>query len=493
MGGAAPIPSTYRAEHGKNGEVIVRHVPVFAENVRKFGNTEVKFDRSWLAKALDNDKRLRATGYKAPMHFGHHEVATTRDRAGHYELESIELCSYQGREINVLFGSLVFSDEAAFNRALKNFPYRSVEIAGGDAPDQINSLALLSTEAPYFRFPNLENVTYTVSKDGTISFAWQDPIKFEFPPAKDGGDAKPKPKKGDKKKPAKKDGAKDDGAKRPAHNGGQPDQMAAADGDVAYDGDAEGDDGESEDGEAPAEFGADGEGKPAPHPSADVDLKKVVEQINGLCEIMKIIQDKFGSGHSEPDEDEDYADGEDTDGSSVTETEGGSMEVGVPVVAAKAEVNTAEIQKIIAKFEGIIDAQNAKIAKLEAERESEKLFATLKNELVNYSVPNLDKVLAEKVAKGADVARAWAAGIQEGSGAPIKRASEAPVDDTAGNTKPVVKDVAEVEAYAKYGAEVLAEARALAEIYEAAPKNHFMRKQALAAFLAAQPSLSEVK
>jgi hypothetical protein len=478
---AAPLPLTYRAERGPAGEVIVRNVPIFAENKRKFGNVEVKYDRAWLERALEADKKLRSSGYKAPMHFGHHEIAIERDRAGHYELEAIGLCLYQNKPVYVVFGSLVFADEASFEKAIKKFPYRSVEIAGGDAPDQINSLALLSTEAPYFRFPNLDNITYALMTDGTATFSWNAPLKFEFPVGKND---KKKPKK-DAAKPNDKPVVKPGSEKAPAEDTEKKPFGAEDDADAGENA-AYGEEGGDEN---TAELGPDG--KPVVvKKDASPDLNKVIEQLQGLAEIMQIISEKFGGCEKDENIDEDSEESSEFD--SESEGDGSPMEVGVPVVAAKADVTkNSEIDKIIAKFEGTIDALKAKVAQMESERDNDKLFTTLKTELVSYQIPNLDKTLHEKIAKGAEVARAWAAGLQEGSSPAIKRSSEAPVDDAPAISNS--KDQPEVEAYSKFGAEILKEARSLAAIYEGAPRNHFMKKQGLAAFLAAQPTLSEVK
>lgn len=175
------IAKDYRAKPGPEGTMVVEDVPIFGENQREFFGEKLVYDRGWLKQALHRDLELRSQGYRAPMHFGHHDIGQTRERAGHFELTHVRLCLYDGVPTWIVFGTLVFKSQAKLEKAISEFPYRSVEISG-EKPNEINSLALLSSEAPYFRFPNLERVNFATLQDGTRIFAWRHPLMAQSPP-----------------------------------------------------------------------------------------------------------------------------------------------------------------------------------------------------------------------------------------------------------------------------------------------------------------------
>lgn len=164
------LSKRYDAERRPDGAFAIRSVPIFAENERSglLGDT-LSFNKKWLVKACRIDRRLRSDGYTVPMHFGHHEPGIDRERAGHVEIRRVGLRRYMGRLRWVLFADLVFPTQEKLDRARAEFPYRSVEISP-EKPDEINSLALLSTNAPYFRFPNL---SFQAAADGRQTYVWR--------------------------------------------------------------------------------------------------------------------------------------------------------------------------------------------------------------------------------------------------------------------------------------------------------------------------------
>lgn len=205
------LPTHYRASTASDGSIVVKNVPIFGENKRKIFGDEVSYDKKWLSLALARDAELRSEGYKAPMHFGHHGMSDDRERAGHYELTSVKRCRYDGKPTWILFGTLVFKSQDKLERAIAEFPYRSVEISG-EKPDEINSLALLSSEAPYFRFPNLENLSFAALPSGGRAFVWRNKFMLDNdadenkpPVAEDEG-------KSDKAPPAEDEKAGDEGS-----------------------------------------------------------------------------------------------------------------------------------------------------------------------------------------------------------------------------------------------------------------------------------------
>jgi len=161
------LPISYKAEEKPNGSVVISGVPVFAENKRG----DKTFGQDWLKSALYRDSDLRSKNYKAPIHFGHHEPGVDRERAGYYELSKVQLANYSGSPTWVLFANLIFDSKEKSEKA-RQYPYRSVEISS-EHPSEINSLALLSSEAPYFRFPTLTFRAWT----GGESFLWRDTLE----------------------------------------------------------------------------------------------------------------------------------------------------------------------------------------------------------------------------------------------------------------------------------------------------------------------------
>ena len=172
---APRIEAHNRTEHLPDGRVVVYDVPVFAEHERTFPNGRtLKVDRPWLERALSTDRDRRADGYRAPIHLGHHNGFADRARVGLLELSYIADRMVDGEARAVLFGTLFFDGEDEFTSARK-YQYRSVEISPRD-PREINSLALLSSEAPYFRFPNL---AYRAGIGGGMSYFWSDGVTKE--------------------------------------------------------------------------------------------------------------------------------------------------------------------------------------------------------------------------------------------------------------------------------------------------------------------------
>lgn len=149
----APLPRTYDAVLEPDGvKVRVQGVPVFAVTREEDGRDER--DEAWLNQALAIYRARATGGYMPPMHFKHHgSTGTTTEPAGHFELSAICEGEVNPGDVRpVLLGDLVFKDRPTYERWKRNFQHRSVEISP-DYPNEINSLALLDDEAPYFRFP----------------------------------------------------------------------------------------------------------------------------------------------------------------------------------------------------------------------------------------------------------------------------------------------------------------------------------------------------
>lgn len=112
-------------------------------------------DRKWMQSAIERDQLRRAEGYTPPVHLRHHGKGKHAERVGHFALKRVGKHRYEGRDIDALFADLTGIPDEQFQRIKRgDMPYRSVEIHNFDTPE-VQSLALLDSEVPYFRLPNL--------------------------------------------------------------------------------------------------------------------------------------------------------------------------------------------------------------------------------------------------------------------------------------------------------------------------------------------------
>lgn len=141
----------YRFRREGNDTFTILDVPIMAEvpegekaNLRHVG-------RKWMQLAVDKaTKRMAEDGYKAPLHIDHHGDGKT-EAAGFIIPHSVRQMSYEGDPVWAIFADLEVKAEVFDEIQKESLPYRSVEIFDWGKPE-INSLALLSDEVPYFRF-----------------------------------------------------------------------------------------------------------------------------------------------------------------------------------------------------------------------------------------------------------------------------------------------------------------------------------------------------
>ena len=169
------LPTTHATANEPGGGVRVRDVPIFAEVAERGGRPQ-PYDLAWLRGALGRDAAHRAGGgtYRAPMHFGHHEPGVDRARAGHFEVTRLGLRLVEGEPKWTIFADLVFKDRTSYDLWRADYPYRSVEVSP-DKANELNSLALLSSEAPYHRFPIAS--TFAALPGGGVAFLWRTDVK----------------------------------------------------------------------------------------------------------------------------------------------------------------------------------------------------------------------------------------------------------------------------------------------------------------------------
>lgn len=192
---------TYTAAANPDGTFNVFDVPVFAE-VPAGSRRGVKetIGTEWMLAAVERDKMRRGEGYRAPVHIGHHEPGVTPTRAGSFRLVRVGKTTYEGREVDCVFADFENLTPEAFAAIQRGeLPYRSVEILNA-ADTEINSIALLSSEVPHFRFPNLAvSLLWTDADAAKLSADAPVPVLFRFNPQETAMDP-------DKKNAPKEDG-----------------------------------------------------------------------------------------------------------------------------------------------------------------------------------------------------------------------------------------------------------------------------------------------
>lgn len=148
--------------------VKILDVPIFCNVPKNERGNKNPIGPEWqdlaLAKAKDREEK---DNYLPPLHFHHHSWGDSAEAAGFFRLTRRGLITYEGLNIDALFADLLVPLEKAAMIEAAEFPYRSVEVFDWDAPE-INSLALLDHEVPFFRLELLtigERVKATSGRD----------------------------------------------------------------------------------------------------------------------------------------------------------------------------------------------------------------------------------------------------------------------------------------------------------------------------------------
>lgn len=168
-----PIPGgEYRAKQNPDGTWNVYNVPVFASHSRTFtdakGNVETKtVDKPWMMKAqARGERRILEDSFLPPLHIKHHGYGVDTRRAGHFRLREVRQMHYEGQLRWMAFADYIAIPDFVYEMMRRGeLPYCSVEIHDMDDPE-INSVALLETEVPFFRLPLM-----TIGKEAPVSEA----------------------------------------------------------------------------------------------------------------------------------------------------------------------------------------------------------------------------------------------------------------------------------------------------------------------------------
>ncbi len=151
---------TYRAEQAADGTWTVFHLPIFSEHdVGKDGKKKSGFGKDWLQGALSRAKVRQAEGYFAPLHVRHHDFQCGEDSeveaAGKIRLSSLEQIPLGGKPTWTIFADLVGVPPGVYDRLRRGeLSYRSIEMLDV-SKGEIDSLALLDHDVPFFRYPLL--------------------------------------------------------------------------------------------------------------------------------------------------------------------------------------------------------------------------------------------------------------------------------------------------------------------------------------------------
>lgn len=148
----------YEARLNADGTLDVFDVPILSELQKgeREDLPEFSIDSTWLAAALKQAAVRASEGYMAPLHIRHHGTDKIAARAGFFVPRRIAEFQVDGKVAQTLFADLVRVNPDAAQRILKGeLPYRSVEILNTKGAPEIDSLALLDSEPPQFRYPLL--------------------------------------------------------------------------------------------------------------------------------------------------------------------------------------------------------------------------------------------------------------------------------------------------------------------------------------------------
>lgn len=150
---------TYKSVRNSDGTHDIFDVPVFAFVPEGTKGAPEDIGEQWMQGAIKEARRReKEDGWKPPLHTRHHGASETAF-AGTFRVTRVRTKRYDGKSQPVLFADLLNIPADIFKEIMAGmWAARSVEIIDYEA-GVINTLALLDTEEPFFRFPNLSNET----------------------------------------------------------------------------------------------------------------------------------------------------------------------------------------------------------------------------------------------------------------------------------------------------------------------------------------------
>lgn len=146
----------YTAIDNGDGTFDLLDVEIFAELPEGAKRNKEEIGRDWMAAAVRKNRQREQEGYLPPTHVFHSDDVTAKPiYAGKLRLKTVGEIQYEGRKLSAIFADIVDIPGDVFGLIEKGqMPYRSVEVHDWDNPE-IDSLALMPTDVPYFRMRNL--------------------------------------------------------------------------------------------------------------------------------------------------------------------------------------------------------------------------------------------------------------------------------------------------------------------------------------------------
>jgi len=166
---------TYRATDNGNGTVSIHDVefvsPLEAGHRYDAVGKAPEIGRSWMERVVATHLEQLVGGYVAPVHAEHKGPGGSGDLAlGTFVPLTVRVQRYEGEDVPMVVGDLTvdMATLAAIRRG--EYPYRSIEVERWEF-GLINSLALMTSSAPYSRVPMLRNVVVDgeVAADPTLT------------------------------------------------------------------------------------------------------------------------------------------------------------------------------------------------------------------------------------------------------------------------------------------------------------------------------------
>ncbi len=146
----------YRAIDNGDGTYDIKDVAVFAEVPAGAKRNKDHIGRDWQERAIIKNQARESEGHLPPVHVYHSDDTTVKPiHAGKLRLKDLRQITYQGERIWATFGDIIGMPAEVFEKVKRGFlPYRSVEIHNWDN-EEIDALALMDTDVPYFRMEML--------------------------------------------------------------------------------------------------------------------------------------------------------------------------------------------------------------------------------------------------------------------------------------------------------------------------------------------------
>lgn len=146
------MPKGYTATQNTDGTWNVHDVPIFGPLPAGARRNKEPIGREWMERAVALALADAAANYHGPSHIRHTGDGLPKANAGQFVPRRVGKLTYRGAEIDAIFADLVNVPPHVYaDLKAGRLPYRSVEVFDWDKPE-IQELALLDTDTPFFRF-----------------------------------------------------------------------------------------------------------------------------------------------------------------------------------------------------------------------------------------------------------------------------------------------------------------------------------------------------